>query len=140
MSCGVSHRGSLDLVLLWFWHRLAAVALIGPLTWEPPYAASAALKSKQNGKRESPEGWFTHLQSVCSIQHDGAQEGPPWIDSSASLGDLGRRGVRGCWWYGTDLCYIISASSFCQNSGPRTATSVPETEMILKQETLLPII
>jgi len=28
MSCGVSHRHSLDLALLWFWHRLAAVATI----------------------------------------------------------------------------------------------------------------
>ena len=35
-----------DLALLWLWCRLAAVALIGPLAWEPPYAASMALKRK----------------------------------------------------------------------------------------------
>ena len=35
-----------DLALLWLWCRLAAVALIRPLTWEPPYATAAALKSK----------------------------------------------------------------------------------------------
>ena len=33
MSCGVGHRGSLDLARLWLWYRLAAVALIGP--WTP---------------------------------------------------------------------------------------------------------
>ena len=31
-----------DPVLLWC--RLAATAVIGPLAWEPPYAADAALK------------------------------------------------------------------------------------------------
>ena len=30
MSCGVGHRLGLDLVLLWLWHRPAAVALIRP--------------------------------------------------------------------------------------------------------------
>ena len=33
-----------DLALLWLWYRLAAVALIRPLAWEPPYAAGVALK------------------------------------------------------------------------------------------------
>ena len=36
-----------DLVLLWLWCRLGAVALIGPLCWEPPYATGAALKDKK---------------------------------------------------------------------------------------------
>ena len=44
MSCGVAHRRGLDLALLWLWCRLAAVALIRPLAWEPPYAASSVLK------------------------------------------------------------------------------------------------
>ena len=35
-----------DLALLWLWPRPAATALIGPLAWEPPCAAAAALKSK----------------------------------------------------------------------------------------------
>ena len=33
-----------DLALLGLWCRPAAVALIGPLAREPPYAAGAALK------------------------------------------------------------------------------------------------
>ena len=35
------------LVLLWLSCRLAAVAPIQPLPWEPPYAAGAALKIKK---------------------------------------------------------------------------------------------
>ena len=46
MSCGVSHRHSSDPVWLWFWHRLAAVAPIGLLGWERPFATGAALKTK----------------------------------------------------------------------------------------------
>ena len=40
MSCDVGHRRGWDPVLLWC--RLAAVAPIGPLAWEPPYATSVA--------------------------------------------------------------------------------------------------
>ena len=29
-------------MLLWLWRRLVATAPIGPLAWEPPYAAGAA--------------------------------------------------------------------------------------------------
>ena len=46
MSCGVGCRHSLDLMLLWLWCRLAGVAPIGPLAWEPPHAMGEALKSK----------------------------------------------------------------------------------------------
>ena len=44
MSFGVDHRCGSDLALLWLWRGLAATALIQPLAWEPPYAASTALK------------------------------------------------------------------------------------------------
>ena len=46
MSCGVGCRCGLDPELLWLWYRPAAVAQIGPLAWEPPYAKGAALKKK----------------------------------------------------------------------------------------------
>ena len=42
---------SLDLVLLWLWHRLAATAPIRLLAWEPLYATGVALKTKKK-KRE----------------------------------------------------------------------------------------
>ena len=41
-----------DLVLLWLWHRPAAVALIQPLAWDLPYAVGAALKKKKRRKRK----------------------------------------------------------------------------------------
>ena len=46
MSCGVGCRNSSDPMLLWLWHRPAAVAPIGPLAWESPYATGVAPKSK----------------------------------------------------------------------------------------------
>ena len=42
MSCGVDRKCGSDPALLWLWRRLAAIAPIRPLAWEPPYAAGAA--------------------------------------------------------------------------------------------------
>ena len=39
VSCSVGRRCSSALVLLWLWCRPAAIAPIGPLAWEPTYAA-----------------------------------------------------------------------------------------------------
>ena len=52
MSCGVGRRGGSDLVLLWFWCRLAAIAPIRPLAWEPPYAICLALKRQKKKKKK----------------------------------------------------------------------------------------
>ena len=60
MSCGVGCRCGADPVLLWLWCRRAAVAPIGPLAWEPPCAAGAALKSKKQTINE--------LKSLKSLQ------------------------------------------------------------------------
>ena len=49
MSCGVGCRCGLDLA--WLWCRPEAVALNGPLAWEPPYAAGVALKKNTYGLR-----------------------------------------------------------------------------------------
>ena len=58
MSCGVGSRRGLDLALLWLWCRPAAVTLIRPLAWEPPYAADVALKrQKEWGDRGTPWLW-----------------------------------------------------------------------------------
>ena len=58
MSCGIGHRCASDPALLWLWRRPAAVTLIGPLAWESPYAAGAALK-KQSKKKKKIHS-FTH--------------------------------------------------------------------------------
>jgi len=38
--------------LLWLWHRTASVAPTGPLAWESPYAATAALKRQKDQKKK----------------------------------------------------------------------------------------
>ena len=52
MSCGVGPRGGLDPTLLWLWCGLAAIALIGPLAWEPLCAPDMALKKKQKKNKK----------------------------------------------------------------------------------------
>ena len=47
LSCGVGGRCGSDLAWLWLWCWLAAVVPIGPLAWDPPYAAGAALKRQE---------------------------------------------------------------------------------------------
>ena len=42
----------MDLALLWLWARQAAVALIQPLAWKPPYATDAALKRQKRRKKK----------------------------------------------------------------------------------------
>ena len=54
-------RCSLDLALLWLWHRPAAIAPIGPLSWEPPYALGMALEKDKKDKEKK----FHHSYS-CS--------------------------------------------------------------------------
>ena len=52
MSYSVGHRCGSDPVLLWLWHRLAAVAPVRPLVWEPPDAMSIALKRKKEKRKK----------------------------------------------------------------------------------------
>ena len=56
MSWGICCRGGSDPELLWQWCRLVAIAPIGPLAWEPPYATGAALKgqNKQRKPKKTP--------------------------------------------------------------------------------------
>ena len=59
MSCGVGCICGLNPELLLLWGRTAAVAPIGPLAWEPPYAAGAALKTKQNQNKTHTQIYMT---------------------------------------------------------------------------------
>ena len=52
MSGGVGRRRSSDHALLWLCCRPAAVAQIGPLAWEPPYAVDETHKSKKKKKKK----------------------------------------------------------------------------------------
>ena len=61
VSCGVGLRCGSDPALLLLWCRPAAVALIRPLAWEPPYAMDSALKrQKMMGKKKKKE--YMHLK------------------------------------------------------------------------------
>ena len=51
MTCGVGHRRSLDLELLWLWPTPVATAPIRPRAWEPPYATGVALEKKNAIKK-----------------------------------------------------------------------------------------
>jgi len=66
MSCGVARRHSLDPALLWLWRRPAAVAPIGPLAWEAPNAAGAALKSKTKQNKTRQKTNFNEIQFTPS--------------------------------------------------------------------------
>ena len=54
-----THRCGSGPTLLWLWCRPAVSAPIQPLTWELPYAASAAIKSKNKQKEERNVGLKT---------------------------------------------------------------------------------
>ena len=52
MGYGVGRIRGSDLMVLWLWCRPAAVAPIGPLAWEPPYAVGAALKKEKEEEKK----------------------------------------------------------------------------------------
>ena len=61
MSCGVSRRCGLDLMLLWLWHRPAAAAPIQPLVWDPSYASGIALKKAKKKKEKKRKKTKTEI-------------------------------------------------------------------------------
>ena len=69
MSCGVGHTCGSDPVLLWLQRRLAAVAPIGPLAWEPPYAVGAALKSKKTKNKNKNKKLQLILKAKAAVLH-----------------------------------------------------------------------
>ena len=59
MSCGVGCKHGSDPAWLWLWP--AAIALIRPLAWEPPYAASAARKNNNNKTTTTKKRYKNHI-------------------------------------------------------------------------------
>ena len=62
MSHGVGHRRGSDLALLWLWRRPAAVAPIGSLAWEPPYAMGMAPEKTKKKKKKT---FLSHAWHLC---------------------------------------------------------------------------
>ena len=50
VSCGIGRRRGSDPMLLW--RRPVATAPIGPLAWEPPYAAGEAQEKAKRQKKK----------------------------------------------------------------------------------------
>ena len=61
MSYGVGCGCGSDPALLWLWCRLAAVAPVGPLTWESPYAEGAA---QEKAKRQKEKKKILSLETI----------------------------------------------------------------------------
>ena len=79
MSCGVGGRHGLDPVLLWLWCRLAAVAQIGPLAWELPYAEGGALKTKQaNKQKQLPEAMHIDARARMANNNTSSPFAAAW--------------------------------------------------------------
>ena len=55
MSGGVGHRGGLDLVLLWLWHRMEATVPIQPLAWDLQMPRCGPKIAKTKNKKTSPK-------------------------------------------------------------------------------------
>ena len=52
-------------MVLWLWRRLAAVARIRPLAWEPPYAVGEALKdNKEREKKRKKDSTINKVNFV----------------------------------------------------------------------------
>ena len=51
MSCDVGRKCNWDPTLLWLRYKLAAIALIQPLTCKFPYAMDVAIKRKEKKKK-----------------------------------------------------------------------------------------
>ena len=60
----IGRRHGLDLALLWLWRRPAAVSLIRPLAWEPPYGLGEALKKSKKKKSKKKEHIYIS-NNVC---------------------------------------------------------------------------
>ena len=71
MICGAGCSGGSDLLLLWLWHRTAAVAPVQPLAWELPYAIGAALKSQKKKKKNCIFFSVTGLSDEALAEWEG---------------------------------------------------------------------
>ena len=65
-----------DLALLWLYCTPAAVAPVGPLAWEPPYAVGAALKRQKDQKKE--EKIWTRMGTEGRLCKDTGMKTSHW--------------------------------------------------------------
>ena len=63
----MGHRLCSDLASLWLWCRPAAIAPIGPVTWESLYAVGAALEKRQKKRETEFRLWPACLYGGTSL-------------------------------------------------------------------------
>ena len=51
----------------WLWRRPAAVAPVGPLAWEPPYAVGAAIKRQKRKRKPEMNKWMMPKRLIRSV-------------------------------------------------------------------------
>ena len=73
VSCGVGCRRVLDPMWLWLWCRPAAAAPTGPLAWELPYAAGAALKRKAKKQNKTKPKKTLKIQKTKKTKNKKTQ-------------------------------------------------------------------
>ena len=95
-------------MLLWLWHRLAAVSPIRPLAWEFPYSVGADLKSRKNNNNK---GLYWEGEPQGDQQRKGTQ-----LNFSAMWLLV--------WFYGNEVSFqVVSGQASClastwSGSGP----------------------
>ena len=112
MSCGVVRRWGSDPMLLWLWRRLAAVAQIRPLAWEPPYAEGAALKSKIKKKNKPKKPKInTVANSGQLVSCHGTECHDPCSEGSihGSSGVSGIKSLCASHWHAVDVFLFVSS-------------------------------
>ena len=76
-------RPGLDLMLLWLWHRSAAVTLIRPPNWEPPCAVGVAPKRQKKKKekidKEKERDKESKITNNFEVLYLALHEVHPWI-------------------------------------------------------------
>ena len=77
MSCDVGRRRISDPVLLWLWRRPAAAASVGPLAWESPYAAGAALNRQRKKKAKVLLPFSTEIICLKTTEAPGKGQSYP---------------------------------------------------------------
>ena len=54
-------------MMLWLWHRPAAVAPTRPLAWEPPYAVGAAIEKAKRQKKNNNNNKYNDSHNLLSL-------------------------------------------------------------------------
>ena len=63
-NCGAGRSLGSNPRLLWLWGNQVATAPIGPLVWEPLYAAGVTALKRQKKKKYCQEKWLKYLDPV----------------------------------------------------------------------------